>query len=307
MNTLRMTLATAFAPAVWGSTYIVTSQLLPPDHPLFAAWVRAFPAGIIALAFTRSLPRGAWWWKSAVLGILNIGVFFPLLFIAAYRLPGGIAATLGAAQPLIVALLAVGILGQSLSGWRMSWGIAGISGVALVVLQSTLVLDPIGILAGLAGTVSMGLGVTLTKRWGRPAGVPAMALAGWQLTAGGLFLLPLFLAVEGIPQQIDAGAMLGYSWLGLMGGLIGYTLWFRGIKHLPVVAVALLGLASPLVAALLGVLVLGQGFNTMQLLGFSLALAAIVAGQFSPGGIHRPPPTPPRASEAFYIPNIRWP
>lgn len=307
MNTLRTTLATIIAPAVWGSTYVVTSQLLPPDHPLFAAWVRAFPAGIIALAFTRSLPRDAWWWKSAVLGVLNIGVFFPLLFVAAYRLPGGIAATLGAAQPLIVALLAVGILGERLSGWRVSWGIVGVSGVALVVLQSALFLDPIGIVAGLAGTVSMAFGVTLTKRWGRPAGVSAMALAGWQLTAGGLFLLPVFLMTEGVPRQIDTSAVVGYGWLGIVGGLVAYTLWFRGINRLPVVAVALLGLASPLVAALLGVLVLRQGFTTIQLLGFGLALAAIVAGQFTPGRRQWPPPRPSRPSGTFYTPNIRWP
>ncbi len=49
-------------------------------------------------------------------------------------------------------------------------------------------------------------GVVLTKRWGRPAGVGPLTLAGWQLTVGGLLLLPLTLAVEGVPQRIDAGA-----------------------------------------------------------------------------------------------------
>src|SRR5688500_16371429 len=95
----------AFAPVVWGSTYVVTTELLPVGHPLFAGLLRSLPAGLIALALTKELPRDGWWAKAAVLGVLNIGLFFPFLFIAAERLPGGVAATLGAAQPLVVALL----------------------------------------------------------------------------------------------------------------------------------------------------------------------------------------------------------
>ncbi|OEV13552.1 ABC transporter permease, partial [Streptomyces nanshensis] len=86
---------TALAPASWGTTYVVTTELLPPGHPLFAGLLRALPAGLLALALTRVLPRGHWWWKAVVLGTLNIGAL-PLLFVAAERLPGGVAATLGA-------------------------------------------------------------------------------------------------------------------------------------------------------------------------------------------------------------------
>src|SRR5690606_20195052 len=86
------TIATALAPTAWGTTYLVTSELLPPGHPMFAALSRALPAGLLALVLTRRLPSGSWWWKSMVLGALNIGVFFTLLFVTAERLPGGIAA-----------------------------------------------------------------------------------------------------------------------------------------------------------------------------------------------------------------------
>ncbi len=279
---LAGTAITALAPMVWGTTYVVTTELLPPAHPLFAGLVRALPAGLIALAITRTLPRGAWLAKAAVLGVLNIGAFFPLLFVAAERLPGGLAATLGAAQPIIVAILAVAVLHQRPSVWRLAWGVVGLVGVGLVVLGPAAGFDVVGILAGLAGTASMGLGVTLTKRWGRPDGVSPTAFAGWQLTAGGLFLVPVTLLFEGLPPAIDGGAVLGFLWLGLIGGLIAYVVWFRGITALPVTSVAVLGLFSPLVAALLGVIVLGQSLGPVQLAGFALCLAAIVASQLSP-------------------------
>ncbi|WP_330312373.1 EamA family transporter [Streptomyces sp. NBC_00523] len=288
---LPRTALTALAPAVWGTTYLVTTEFLPAGHPLFAGFLRALPAGLIALALTRTLPRGAWWGKAAVLGVLNIGLFLPLLFIAAERLPGGVAATLGAAQPLVVAVLAVAVLRQPLAARPLLWGVTGVLGVGLVVIGPGARLDGAGVAAGLAGAATMGLGVTLTKRWGRPEGVGPLAFTGWQLTAGGLFLAPVTFLAEGAPPAIDGRAALGYLWLGLVGGLLTYALWFRGIGALPVTSVAVLGLLSPLVAAGLGALVLGQTLGPVQLAGFALALASIVGGQL-PGRAPAVLPTP---------------
>ncbi|MEV8306850.1 EamA family transporter [Streptomyces flavidovirens] len=271
---------TALAPASWGTTYAVTTELLPPGHPLFAGLMRALPAGLLALVITRVLPRGDWWWKAAVLGVLNIGVLFPLLFLAAERLPGGVAATLGATQPLLVAGLAIVVLRDRPTVWRLTWGVIGVAGVGLVVLGPDARLDVVGVLAGLGGTATMAGGVILIKRWGRPPGVGPLTLAGWQLTVGGLLLLPLTLAFEGAPQRIDAGAVGGYLWLGSMGGLIAYTLWFRGIGKLPVGASAPLVLLSPLVATVVGI-VLGESLSLLQTLGFVLALAALLAAQLN--------------------------
>ncbi|WP_433378096.1 EamA family transporter [Actinoplanes sp. CA-142083] len=291
------TAITAFAPAVWGTTYVVTTELLPAGHPLFAGLMRALPAGLLALAITRQLPHGIWWFRALVLGALNIGAFFPLLFLAAERLPGGVAATLGATQPIIVAFLAVVILGERLSGWRLGWGLVGVAGVGLVVLGPNAALDVTGIAAGLAGAAAMGLGVTLTKRWGRPEGVRPMAFAGWLLTAGGLVLLIPVSLIEGIPDHIDAQAVGGYVWLGLIGGLLAYTLWFAGLRVLPVTATALLGLLSPLVAAVAGVVVLGQTLTMPQVAGFALALAALVAGQLTPQALKDAVKVAPRQAE----------
>lgn len=273
---------TALAPAVWGTTYIVTTHALPTGHPVFAALMRTLPAGTLALALTRRLPSGQWWWKSLVLGALNMACFFPLLFVAAQRLPGGVAATLGAAQPIIVAGLAVVVLSERPSAWRLMWGGIGVVGVALVVLGPQAGLDVLGVTAGLGGAVSMGLGVVLTKRWGKPDGVSALSLAGWQLTGAGLLLVAPALLIDGVPTGIDATAVAGYSWLGLVGGLAAYVLWFEGIRRLPVTPTALLGLLSPLTAALLGHVIAGEVLSPIQLLGFALALTAMTAGQLAP-------------------------
>ncbi|MFH9399894.1 EamA family transporter [Streptomyces sp. NPDC017638] len=273
-------LLTALAPAAWGTTYVVTTELLPPGHPLFAGLMRALPAGLAGLALTRVLPRGGWWGKAAVLGVLNIGGM-PLLFVAAERLPGGVAATLGAAQPLLVAALAALLLRDRPTPWRLVWGVLGTAGVGLVVLGPDARLDAVGLLAGLGHTATMAGGVVLTKRWGRPPGAGPLTLAGWQLTVGGLLLLPLTLAVEGLPPRIDAGAAGGYLWLGSMGGLIAYTLWFRGIATLPVGVTAPLVLLSPLVATAIGT-ARGESLSPLQTGGFALSLTAMLAAQLNP-------------------------
>jgi probable blue pigment (indigoidine) exporter len=272
-----VTVLTAVAPVTWGTTYVVTTEWLPPDRPLLAATVRALPAGLLLVAAGRVLPRGAWWWKAAVLGTLNIGAFFALLFVAAYRLPGGVAAVLGAVQPLVVALLALPLLGQPLRARTFVLGATGVAGVALVVLTDAARLDALGVLAGLVGTVCMGAGVVLTKRWGRP--VPVLAFTGWQLAAGGLLLLPVALAVEGLPPALTAGHVGGFLYLAVVNTALAYVLWLRGIGLLPADRVSFLALLSPVVAAAAGWVLLGQSLGPLQLAGVVLALGSVVLAQ----------------------------
>ncbi|MBL1073343.1 EamA family transporter [Nocardia sp. 2] len=276
------TLALAgLAPLVWGSTYAVTTEFLPPDRPLFTALMRALPAGLLLLAITRTLPHGRWVGRAAVLGMLNIGAFFPLLFLAAYRLPGGVAAVLGAAAPLIALGFAALALNEKLTLRKLLAGLIGLFGVALVVLRATAVLDTVGVIAGLAGAASMAGGTVMTKRWGRPDGVGPLAMTGWQLTAGGLFLLPLALLVEGAPPALDLAAVGGYLYLGLIGTAVAYALWFRGIARTNATSIAFLGLLSPVSAAVIGWIALGQSLAPLQLLGMLIALGATLLGQLA--------------------------
>ncbi|MFH9004783.1 EamA family transporter [Streptomyces afghaniensis] len=273
---------TALAPVSWGTTYAVATEFLPADRPLFTGLTRALPAGLLLLALARVLPRGAWWWKSVVLGALNIGAFFPLLFLAAYRLPGGMAAVVGSVGPLFVVGLAALLLGQRPTPRTLLTGIAAAFGVSLVVLQAAGALDLPGVLAALASTASMSTGTVLTKRWGRPEGVGPLALTGWQLTAGGLLIAPLAFLVEGAPPALDGRAVGGYLYLAVANTAIAYWLWFRGIGRLTATQVTFLGPLSPLTAAVVGWAALGQALTPVQLAGMVLAFGATVAGQIGP-------------------------
>ena len=288
-------LLTALAPISWGTTYAVATEFLPAGHPLFVASMRSLPIGLLLIVGLRKLPQGIWWWRMLVLGGLNIGIFQALLFVAAYRLPGGVAATAGAIQPLLVVLFSWLILSEKPGRPSVIAAIAGFVGVGLLVLGPSARLDGVGLLAAIAGAVAMGLGTVLTKRWRPP--VPLIVFTAWQLAIGGLLLLPVALVVEGPLTELSSTNLWGFIYLGLIGTALAYALWFRGIQRLKTSAVAALGLLSPVVATLIGYLFLQQTLTPVQLLGVAVVLGSVLLGQRSPQAppLHHCCPCPPSA------------
>lgn len=264
---------TACAPLIWGSTYLVTTEFLPPDRPLTAALLRVLPAGLLLLMYARVLPRRSEWSTVILLGILNIGFFQAMLFVAAYRLPGGLAAVLSSTQTLMVLLL-TWLIGKTMppkAAWL--WAAAGVAGIALMVLSPQARYDAWGIAAALSGAASMSLGVYLSKH--RKTSLPVLAFAGWQLLVGGLCLLPAALLAEPPLPALTLANIGGYLYLCLFGAVLAYVLFFSGLARLPPAVVSSLGLLSPVCAFALGWLFLGQGMDGKSLLGFALALLSI--------------------------------
>ncbi|MBB3066429.1 EamA family transporter [Limibacillus halophilus] len=277
MNRNLDLMLTALAPAIWGSSYLVTTQFLPDGYPVTVAFLRALPAGLLLLLVVRRLPSGWWWLRVAILGALNFSIFWTLLFVAAYRLPGGVAATVGAIQPLVVVFLARGLLGSPIRGLSVLAALFGLGGVALLLLTPQAALDPLGVAAGLGGAVSMAAGTVLSRKWQPPVGL--LTFTAWQLTAGGFILLPLaFLLEPALPPLTDRNVM-GLAYLGLIGAAFTYALWFRGIARLEPAAVSALGFLSPTTAVVLGWLILGEALTPLQGAGILIVLASVWLSQ----------------------------
>lgn len=273
-------LLTALAPAIWGSTYLVTTQWLPEGYPVTLALLRALPAGLLLLLLVRRLPAGDWWGRAFVLGTLNFALFWICLFVAAYRLPGGIAATVGAVQPLLVLGLARIALGTRIHPLAVFAAAGGLAGIALLLASPGTGFDPVGIAAALGGAGSMAAGTVLTRRWGPQ--IPLLTLTAWQLTAGGLILLPLALWLEPpLPALVPAN-LAGFAYLALIGAALTYYVWFRGIARLGPGVVTMLGFLSPVSAALLGWMVLGEHLDAVQIGGGVLVLGSIWLSQRTP-------------------------
>lgn len=282
----RWPLITAIAPVAWGSTYYVTHEFLPAEHPLYGAVIRALPAGLLLLALGRRLPTGAWWWRSGVLGVLNIGAFFALIYVAAQLLPGSIAATVTATAPVAMLLIAWALLGERPRLVSVAAALLGVLGVGLMVLTGPARIDPLGLAASLAAILMSALGYVLTKRWTTEPGstqVNVLASTSWQMVAGGLVLIPVAAVVEGAPPPLDARTLPAFAYLSLVATALAFTAWFTGLRHLRAGTVGIIGLLNPVTGVLLGTAVAGEILSGQQVLGVVLVLAGVLAGQWTTG------------------------
>jgi len=267
-------------PLIFGTTYTLTTQFLPPSRPLLIALMRSLPTGLV-LVIGSKIPGREWWGRFAVLSVLYCSAFFPLLFVAAYRLPGGVASVINSLTPMIVLVLSVPWLGSRIRPLHLIAGAVGMAGVALLVLRSSARLDGWGILAMLCVVVMMGVATVLTKRWGHPPGMSATRFTGWTFLLGGLTLLPFTLVFEGLPRHVTGRELGGLAYLVLVSGIVGYAVWFWGLQRLSASSVTFLSLLNPVVAAGLGWLMLDQRLNTWQILGALLVGVSVLLGQFS--------------------------
>jgi probable blue pigment (indigoidine) exporter len=275
----KITLQTAIGPMLWGTNYWIATQLLPANRPLLAASARALPAGaLLLLIAARSVPPPGWRLRIATLAVLNVGLFFVLLFTAAERLPGGVAAAAGAVGPLVALVLGWPMLGIRPTWSGLATGALGVVGVAALVLGPAASLDAIGVAAAIGCAVSMATATVLARRWGKPP-LSLVSLTAWQLTIGGLLVAPFMLVCEGVPPVPTARNFAGFALMGLFGTAVAYGLWIRGVTALPASAMQFLALLSPAVATAIGWATLGRSLSPVQLGGAVLVIVAVVAGQ----------------------------
>ena len=175
---------TAIAPLAWGATYVVTRQLLPSDAPVWGAAIRALPAGLLLLLLARQLPRGPWWWRSLVLGTVNIGAFFLLVFVAAQALPSSVAASIMALAPLALAGFAWWLLAQRPTARTAVGAVSGMVGVLLLIGGARGDLSVAGVTASASALTLSACQRGRRDRVAEPAGRCRPRGAGGPRTAG---------------------------------------------------------------------------------------------------------------------------
>lgn len=269
-------LLTAIAPIAWGSTYVVTRHLLPPEAPLWGGVLRALPAGLVVLLIARRLPRGSWWWRSLVLGTLNVGGFFVLVYVAGQRLPSSLASTLMSASAACMMLFAWLLLHRRPRLAAALGAAIGLVGVVVMLGFDGGGADPWGVAASLGAMVASSLGFVLTSRWG--SDVPALPMTAWQLIGGSVVLIPAALVVEGGPPALTVSSALGFVYVTLVATALAYVAWFAGLRHLSPGVVGLVGLLNPVTGVVLGVAIAGEAFGVPQAVGVVLVLAGITLG-----------------------------
>lgn len=272
-------LVTAVAPIAWGATYYVTRQFLPPDAPVWGAALRALPAGLLLLLVARRLPRGSWWWRSFVLGTLNFGAFFVLVYASAQLLPTSIAASIMALAPLALGGLGWLLLSRRPTPRIIVGAAAGILGVLLIVGLGSSAPNLWGVVASLAALMLSSLGAILTTKWRDET--PLLTTTAWQLTAGGLLLVVAAVVTEGAPPAVDTAGLLAFAFVAVVATALAFVCWFAGLRRLAPASVGVIGLLNPVTGVVLGATLAAEALTAAQYGGIALVLVGILFAQSS--------------------------
>jgi probable blue pigment (indigoidine) exporter len=243
------------------------------DSPLWGSAIRALPAGVVLMLIARRLPRGAWWWRAIVLGTLNMGLFFCLVYISAQMLPSSVAASICSVTPLMITGFAWLLLRQRPSLRVLLGAGGGVVGVLLIVGTASGALNGWGVVASFVAMTLSSIGAVLTRRW--DDGTPVLTVTAWQLLVGGIELTGLALLVEGAPPHLDAPQFLAFAYVSLVATALAFYCWFSGFRHLPAGVVGVIGLLNPITGVVLGVFLGAESLSVLQLLGIALVLGSI--------------------------------
>lgn len=278
------------APLLWGSTYAATALFFKGYPPIWMAVWRALPAGLLLLLMQpgslRRLPLP--WPRMLALTLSGVTVFFALLFLATYRLPGAVAGTLGATLPLQMLLLRWVQTGQRPAAVWLGLALLGLLGVVLLLNPSSH-LDLLGVLAALSATLLFAQSTLWMERWPVQDVLP---LVGWQLLLGGLLLLPVAWLWAGPIPMPGLTQVPGLLWLVIGNTVLANAIWFWGVRRLSGQVMGMLSLSNPMVAVSLGILLVGEHLNGWQVAGISLILLSFILMKLVPAGAGRQAPKP---------------
>jgi drug/metabolite transporter (DMT)-like permease len=240
------------------------------------------------------LPPRAQWGGITLLGFLLLGLGNGGLVVSEQWLSSGLAAVLVATTPFWMAAVEAFLPdGDRLRASVVIGLLIGFSGIVLLVWPE---LAPgggdrhflLGILAVQIASFGWSLGSAYSRRHARTENV--LGTTAFQMLAGGLIMVAAG-TVRGEWAMLSfttrtAGALAYLSTIGAIGGFVAYT---YALRHLPVSLVSLYAYINPVIAVTLGVLLLGEPFNSRMAGAAALVFAGVAVVRFSPG--RRPAPS----------------
>ncbi len=284
--TLRIVLAFASVYFFWGSTYTAIRIGAAEMPPFLLAGTRFLIAGALLLGWCRWRGLQLLWPRKTMLllgliGVLLLGGGNVGLVYAEQTVPSGLASLIVAVIPLYVALIEMLLPGGEPlppRGWLgMALGFAGLVVLLWPSLRTGIGGDRTRLLAIgalLAGALSWTIGSLLSRRARLPAN--SFVAASWQMLAAGVVNTTLGTALWQWPQfHLNRAAAGSLAFLITCGSLLGYTGFIYLIEHVPVAKVSSYAYVNPVVAVLLGIVLLHERPAAEEFIGMAAILVAV--------------------------------
>jgi drug/metabolite transporter (DMT)-like permease len=287
---------------VWGSTYLAIAVAVDTIPPFLMAALRFGLAGVLLLAWMTLRHREALRRPTrrevidtTIVGALLLGGGMGMVAWGEQTIPSGIAALLVAMMPVWVAVLGRVVLGELLPRLAVAGIVVGFVGVAILVgptaLGATGALDAAGLVAILISPIAWSSGSLYAAHRATLPSHPLVA-TGMQMVAGA-GVLALMSIVTGEPARFEPAAVTAPSftaflYLTIVGSIVAFTTYGWMIRVAPLPLVATYAYVNPVVAVILGAIVLSEPIEPRTILAGAVIVVAVALIVTARGRMARP-------------------
>jgi drug/metabolite transporter (DMT)-like permease len=270
---------------IWGTTYLAIRVALETIPPALIGGIRFLIAGVVLAAILAArgerLPGRAHWGGLLIVGVLLIGVGNGMVVVAEQWVPSGIAAVVIATTPFWMATVEALIPGGERFSRRTLTGMGiGFSGILLLLWPDLTAGGTggrqfvIGLIALQLAEIGWAIGTSYSKRHARD--VNALAAAALQMIYGGAAMMAIaILRGEWADLYFTARSATAEIYLIVVGSLVAFPAYIYALKHLPVSTVSLYSYVNPVIAVVLGTLLLGEPFGLRIVVASALVLTGV--------------------------------
>jgi drug/metabolite transporter (DMT)-like permease len=274
---------------VWGSTYLGIAIAVDTIPPFLMAAIRFLTAGMVLLAWSmaragRSFvpPTRREWRDTIIVGALLLGGGMGMVAWGEQTIPSGITALLVAMMPVWVAIFGRAFLRERLPPLAVVGIVVGFAGVAILVGPTALgtsgALDPLGLAAIIISPLSWATGSLFASHRAILPRQPLVATGAQMLAGGGV--LALMGALSGEFGRFSVAAISAESfaalvYLTVIGSLLAFTAYGWLLRVAPLPFIATYAYVNPVVAVILGAIVLQEPVDTRTLVAGAVIVAAV--------------------------------
>jgi len=303
---LNVWLALGTVYVVWGSTYLAIAVAVQTLPPLFYSGIRFALAGLLLaawLAFRRVDLRisrrelgGA-----ALVGVLMLAGGNGLVNLGERTVPSGVAALIVASIPLWIVLYRM-VASERIGRDRFAGVVLGLVGVAILVVPGGLngTIDPVGALILFGATLSWALGTFLSPRLSTPRN--ALVSTAYQMAVGGVVLIVVALGTGELahvdPAAISVRSLVAFGYLVVFGSLVAYSAYTWLLQNASVSLVSTYAFVNPVVAVVLGALILAEPITPTIVVGAAVIVVAVAFIVFRQSAARRAERLAPAAEAA---------
>ena len=273
---------------VWGSTYLAIAVAVDTIPPFLMAALRFGLAGLLLLTWVALRDRAALRRPTrrevidtSIVGALLLGGGMGMVAWAEQTIPSGIAALLVAMMPVWVAVYGRAFLRERLPRLAVAGIGIGIVGVAVLVGRSVTIegsLDPAGILALIISPMAWAAGATFSAHRARLPDDPFLA-TGLEMLSGSIVLALAALVTGEVasfrPSDVSTDSLLATVYLTAVGSLVAFTAFAWVIRHAPLPLVATYAFVNPIIAVVLGSLLLHESVGPIQLVAGGVIIVGV--------------------------------